>query len=437
MEERRRALLSGRRTRFMERLGGGVALLFAPPEAAFGHDVSYRYRPDPDFHFLTGFPEPDAVAVLDADRRRFLLFVRPRDRAKETWDGRRAGPEGAISEYGADEAYALSELEARLPDLVRAASVLHHAFGASEEGDRRVVDFLARFRREARNPLRGPTSVADPTAILHELRLVKDSEELALLARSASIAAEAHREAMALAAPGRREYELEAAVDRRFRASGAAGPAYPTIVAGGANATILHYVENSAPLADGDLVLVDAGCEYEGYASDVTRTYPVSGRFTPVQRRVYELVLAAQAAAISAVRPGARIEDVHAAARGVLVDGLFSLGLLSGDRGEAFEKNEDQRFTLHRTSHWLGRDVHDRGRYVEPDGASRLLVPGMVLTVEPGLYFRLDEDGVPAGLRGIGVRIEDDVAVTERGSEVLSAAAPKQPDELESIVGTK
>jgi Xaa-Pro aminopeptidase len=432
----KRALFARRRERFCQELGGGIAVLFGTPEALYGHDVSYRYRADPDLRYLTGFTEPEAVLILDADRRRTVLFVRPKDRTKETWEGRRAGPEGAVAEYGMDEAHPLEELRAKLPELIRSASVLHHALGASAEGDRLVVEALARFRREARHAQRGPTSVADPTAVLHEMRLVKDAGELALLGESCAIAAHAHRDAMALAAPGVHEYELEAAVERRFRASGAAGPSYPTIVAAGANATVLHYVENRARLQAGDLVLVDAGCELEGYAADITRTYPVSGRFRPAQRRVYDLVLEAQRAALAAVRPGARIDDVHAASRGVLVDGLMEMGLLSGPRAEVLEKNSDQRFTLHRTSHWLGLDVHDRGRYVEPGGASRLLVPGMVLTVEPGLYFRLDEEGVPAELRGIGVRIEDDVAVTETGARVLSEGAPKEPEELEALVGS-
>jgi Xaa-Pro aminopeptidase len=434
-DESARSDLRARRERFFESVGAGVALLLSAPEAAFGHDVAYRYRQDPDLFYLTGFPEPDAAAVLDAEKKRFVLFVRPRDRAKETWDGRRAGPEGAVSAYGADEAFPIGELAARLPDLLRSASVLHYAFGASAEGDRLVGEVLTRFRREARNPLRGPVTVSDPTSVLHEMRLVKGPDELEVMTRSCAIAAEAHRAAMRLAAPGRFEHELEAVVDATFRSKGASGPAYPTIVAGGANATILHYIENSAPLGGGDFVLVDAGCELQGYAADVTRTYPVSGRFSDPQRRVYELVLAAQKAAIASIAPGARVEDVHTAARTVLVDGLLTMGVLAGDPAEIIARNEDQRFSLHRTSHWLGLDVHDRGRYVEPDGTSRTLVPGMVLTVEPGLYFRLDEEGVPEELRGIGVRIEDDVAVTESGANVLSAEAPKEIADLERLVG--
>jgi Xaa-Pro aminopeptidase len=435
VSETERSVFARRRERFMESLDGGVALLLASPEASFGHDVAYRYRPDPDFFYLTGFPEPEAAAVLDAERKRFLLFVRPRDRARETWDGRRSGPEGAVATYGADEAFPIGELAQRLPDLVRPASSLHVALGANTEADRLAGELLARFRREARNPQRGPVTLCDPTTVLHEMRLVKEPEELALMARSCAIAAEAHVSAMRLASPGRFEHELEAEVDSIFRARGASGPAYPTIVAGGANATILHYIENSARLGDGDLVLVDAGCELQGYAADVTRTYPVSGRFTPPQRRVYDLVLLAQKAAIARVAPGAAVEDVHAAAREVLVDGLLAMGVLAGDPKEIVAKSEDLRFSLHRTSHWLGLDVHDRGRYVERDGTPRKLVPGMVLTVEPGLYFRLDEEGVPVELRGIGVRIEDDVEVTASGAKVLSAAAPKEPEELERLVG--
>lgn len=403
----------------------GVAVLFATPEAAYGHDVSYRYRPDPDLFYLTGFPEPEAAAFLDADRRTFTLFVRPKDRAKETWEGRRSGPEGAVREYGADRAYPIGDLPKRLPDLVRRARVLHYAFGAHAEGDQLVSSLLARFRREARHAKRGPATVADPTDLLHAMRLVKAPEEIVLMERSAAIAAAAHREARRLAKPGLFEYQLEAAIDSRFRAMGASGPAYPTIVASGENATILHYTENRRRIAAGDLVLVDAGCELDGYASDVTRTFPASGRFTRPQRRLYDGVVSAQRAAIAAVRPGAPWDAPHEAAREILLDALLEAGILRGRRAALKKKNAAQRFALHHTSHWLGLDVHDRGRYRDETGAPRKLEPGMVLTVEPGLYVRADEKGVPKEYRGLGIRIEDDVLVTEEGARVLTEAAPK------------
>src|SRR5512141_388026 len=398
-----RTVFARRRARFFDAMGEGVALLFAAPEASFGHDVHYRYRPDPDFFYLTGFGEPGATAVLDAQARSFTLFVQPRDRERETWEGRRAGPEGAVKTFGADKAHPAAERDKRLPDLVRKARVLHHAFGLAEANDRLVAGLLARFRREARHPKRGPVTVSDPTDLLHAMRLVKAPEEIALMERAAAIAAAAHREARRLAKPGLFEYQLEAAIASRFRAMGASGPAYPTIVASGENATILHYTENRRRIGAGDLVLVDAGCEVDGYASDVTRTFPASGRFTRPQRRLYNAVLSAQRAAIAAVRPGASWDAPHEAAREVLLDGLLGAGILRGRHAALKKKNAVQRFALHHTSHWLGLDVHDRGRYRDEGGAPRKLEPGMVLTIEPGLYVRAGEKGVPKDYRGLGI----------------------------------
>lgn len=419
------SVFATRRSRFFDAMKEGVAVLFAAPEAAFSHDVHYRYRPDPDFFYLTGFPEPEAVAVLDADRGTFTLFVRPNDRAKETWEGRRSGPAGAMRDFGADAAHPLGELPRRLPALLRRARVLHYAIGSHREGDRVVADLLARFRRESRDPKRGPAAVADPTDLLHAMRLVKAPGEIALMRRAATIAGAAHRDAQRLAKPGLFEYQIEAAVDRRFRTMGASGPAYPTIVASGENATILHYTENSRRIEAGDLVLVDAGCEVEGYASDVTRTFPASGRFTRPQKRLYGAVLAAQKAAIAAVKPGVAWDAPHAVAREILLDALIEFGLLRGRRATLKAKNAAQRFALHHTSHWLGLDVHDRGRYRDEAGAPRKLAAGMVLTVEPGLYVRADEKRVPKEYLGIGIRIEDDVLVTESGASVLTEGAPK------------
>ena len=423
-------LFARRRERFFDRVREGVAVLFATPEQHLSWDGTYRYRPDPDLFYLTGFGEPETVAVLDASARSFFLFVRPRDREKETWNGRRAGTKGAVKVHGADEAWPVEELEKRLPELIRGAASLHYAFGIDEKRDLLVSSILGRFRREARNPERGPVAVHDVTEVLHEMRLRKDPEEVALMERAAAIAAAAHDDARALARPGRMEYEVEAAIAARFRREGASGPSYETIVASGPNATTLHYVENDRRIEDGDLVLVDAGCEVEGYASDITRTFPASGRFTPEQEAVYRVVLAAQHAAIAKVRPGGRFQDVHDAAVEVLVDGLLELGLLSGKRKKVIEKGEFTRFYMHRTSHWLGMDVHDRGRYHDAKGEWRLLEPGMVLTVEPGLYVRPDEKKVPAPFLGIGVRIEDDVLVTDDGHRILTSAAPKSVEAM-------
>ncbi len=423
-------LFARRRERFFDRVKEGVAILFATPEQHLSWDGTYRYRPDPDLFYLTGFGEPETVAVLDAGARAYFLFVRPRDRERETWAGRRAGTKGAVKVHGADEAWPISELEKKLPELIRGSSSLHYAFGIDEKRDLLVASILGRFRREARNPQRGPIVVNDVTDVIHELRLRKEPEEIARMERAAAIAAVAHDEARALARPGRMEYEVEAAIAARFRQGGASGPSYETIVASGPNATTLHYVENDRRIEDGDLVLVDAGCEVEGYASDITRTFPASGHFTSEQEAVYRVVLAAQHAAIVKVRPGGRFQDVHDAAVEVLVDGLLELGLLSGKRKKVIEKGDFTRFYMHRTSHWLGMDVHDRGRYHDAKGDWRLLEPGMVLTVEPGLYIRPDEKKVPAAFLGIGVRIEDDLLVMAEGHRILTSAAPKSVEAM-------
>jgi Xaa-Pro aminopeptidase len=423
-------LYARRRERFFDRVKEGVALLFATPEQHLSWDGTFRYRPDPDFFYLTGFGEPESVAVLDAGKREYRLFVRPKDRERETWEGRRAGVKGAVKAHGADEAFEVGELEKRLPDLIRGAGTLHYALGLDEKRDLLVASILNRFRREARVPLRGPVAVRDVTDVLHEMRLRKEPEEIALMEKAAAITVAAHEEARALARPGRWEYEVESAINGRFRRLGASGPSYETIVASGANATTLHYVENDRKIEEGDLVLIDAGCEYEGYAADITRTFPASGHFTPEQEAVYRVVLSALHAATSKVRPGGRFQDVHDAAVDVLVDGLLELGLLEGKRKKVLEKGTYTRFYMHRTSHWLGMDVHDRGRYHDAAGEWRLFEPGMVLTVEPGLYIRPDEKKVPPGFLGIGVRIEDDVLVTEDGHRVLTAAAPKSVEAM-------
>jgi Xaa-Pro aminopeptidase len=429
------AVFAARRARLFEAMGEGVALLFAAPEATLGHDITYRYRPDPDIYYLTGFPEPEAVALLDASRRTLTLFVRVKDQTREAWEGRRAGPEGAVRDFGADRAHPIGELKKRLPHRLRDANVLFFALGLQAEPDRIVAEMLGAFRRRPRDPRRGPTAVRDVTVLLHGLRLVKGPEEIAALTRSCAVAARAHRDAMARVRPGMFEYELEALLERRFKAGGAAGPSYPTIVASGENATILHYIENRRRIGERDLVLVDAGCEVEGYASDITRTFPASGRFTRPARRLYDVVLAAQAAALAKVKPGTRFDAVHEAAREVLLDGLIDVGLLRGRRATLKARNAAQRFCLHQTSHWLGLDVHDRGRYVEANGKGLPLQAGMVLTVEPGLYVRKDEKRVPDAYRGLGIRIEDDVLVTGDGHRVLTDAAPKEPEAVMALAG--
>lgn len=424
-----------RRNRFFEKIGDGVAVLFSAPEAAFGHDVHYRYRPDPDLFYMTGFAEPETVAVFDGKKKELTMFVRPRNRDRETWEGLRAGPKGVVRSFAADHGYETGDLEKKLPDMLRKAPRLYHSFGLYPQGDRLIIDSLARFRREARNPERGPLQIIDLSSVLHEMRLFKEEPEVALMRRSAAITAAAHVDVMRAARPGAFEFELEARLMNRFLAEGASGYSYPPIVASGANATILHYIENRRRMSEGELLLVDAGGEFEGYAADITRTFPVSGRFSGPQRRLYEIVLAAQKAAIDAVKPGARFDTVQEAAHDVLIDGLLATGLLKGKPAAIKKKNLQQRFTLHRTSHWLGLDVHDRGRYFAESGEPRILEPGIVLTVEPGLYVRPDEKKVAPEYLGIGIRIEDDVLVTAEGNEVLTRDCPKEVEELEATVG--
>jgi Xaa-Pro aminopeptidase len=423
-----------RRQRLMKAMGNGVALFPAAPEAVRSGDVLHRYRQDSDFFYLTGFPEPGAYAVLTpGSDTPYTLYVQPRDPDKERWTGRRAGERGAKTRYGADAAHPAERFFADLPGLLQGHDQVFLRLGADPALDEAVIRHVAAFRARTRAGVRGPTRIVDPAPLMGEFRLRKDAEELALLQRAVDITAEGHLAAMRAARPGLMEFEVEAEVEYRFRKGGASGPAYPTICGGGVNATILHYIENDRPLKRGDLMLLDAGAEYLGYAGDVTRTVPVSGRFSSAQRALYEIVLGAQRAALRRVRPGATLETVHKAAVRHLTDGLLCLGLLSGRLDALIKKEAYKRFYMHRTSHWLGLDVHDAGRYDTTDGAARPLEPGMVLTVEPGLYVDGGSD-VPRVLRHQGIRIEDDVLVTATGHRVLSAAVPKDVDAIEHVM---
>ncbi|TMA44295.1 MAG: M24 family metallopeptidase [Deltaproteobacteria bacterium] len=427
------ALLAGRRARIMEAMGGGVLLLAAAPERVRTGDVLYPYRQDSDFDYVTGFPEPEAVAVIAPDApQRYLLFVRPRDPERELWVGHRAGPEGAVERYGADAAHALDDLEKVLAPLLEKAPHVYHTVLRDDPLAGRLLGVIRRAQAGRPRAGSGPTAIREPGEILHEMRLHKDAGELARIRQAIAIACEAHREAMRTARPGMSEFEVEALIDFTFRRRGATGPAYASIVAGGPNATVLHYTQNDRPLAAPELLLIDAGAEYAGYCADVTRTWPIERRYDGAQRELYDAVLAAQLAAIAAVRPGATLEELHHKAVRVLVEALLSLRLLGGSIDEALEKETYRRFYMHRTSHWLGRDVHDVGVYAN-DGKPRPLEPRMVFTVEPGLYIPADAEDVPEAFRGIGIRIEDDVLVTETGAEVLSAAAPKQVAEVEAL----
>ena len=419
---------------FMRRMGpDSVAIIPAAREATRSNDTEYRFRQDSDFYYLTGFNEPDAVAVVAPSREaRYTLFVRPRDREKETWTGRRAGVEGAKERHGADEAFPVEEFEAKLQELLDGARTLYYRLG-NPDLDQTLIRQLARMRALGWRKARPPQTITDPGALIHEMRLIKTGDEVALMQRSADIAAEAHREAMRAARPGVKEYEIEALIEYTFRRAGAAGPAYNTIVGGGANATILHYIENSAELRDGDLLLIDAGAEYEGFASDITRTFPVNGRFTRAQRDIYDLVLDCQRRCTEMVKPGVTLEEMHARSVEILTEGMLRLGLLKGDAAKVAEEEQHKKFYMHRLSHYLGMDVHDAGAY-HLGGEPRPLEPGMVLTVEPGLYVAEDSEDIPDKYRGIGVRIEDDVLVTPGGFDVLTNKAPKQVEEIESLM---
>ena len=399
-------------------------------------DSEFPFRQDSDFWYLTGFDHPDAVAVLRTDGGpAFTLFVQPRDPGAETWTGYRPGVEGAREDYGADEAHCCSELIEKLPTLLERANCIYHELGRRPDVDQKLVAVQEELRNRTKAG-HGPASrILDPRSICHEMRLFKEAAELDLMRRAADISREAHAEVVRLAQPGPYEYELEASLLHTFRRRGGSGPAYNPIVGSGANAAILHYVTNDRPLAEGSMVLVDAGAEFEGYASDVTRTYPVGGRFEGPGRDLYEVVLAAQDAAFPLCRPGGTLPEIHDASVRVLVEGMISLGLVKGQLDDVIAAQSYRTYYMHGTSHWLGLDVHDVGVYATRSGdenTPRKLEPGMVFTVEPGIYVREDDAAAPAELRGLGVRIEDDVVVTSEGHENFNEAIPKRIQDLEA-----
>jgi len=427
------AVYQGRRARLVAQLGEGIAIVPTAPEQIRNRDAHYPYRYDSYFYYLTGFREPEAVLVMvGGDKPQHILFCREKNPEREIWDGYRHGPDAAKTAFAMDAAYCIAELDARLPDLLADRSAVHVHLGADAVWDARVLGWINAVRNRTRSGVAAPNDIRDVRTLLDDMRLRKDDHEVALMRRAGEISGAAHRLAMQAARPGATEYEIEALLQHEFRRSGAQAPAYTPIVAGGANACVLHYVENSAPLQDGDLLLIDAGCELDGYASDITRSFPVNGRFSGPQRAVYELVLAAQAAAISTVKPGARWNEPHDAAVKVLAQGFIELKLLKGTLDGVLEQEAYKQFYMHRTGHWLGLDVHDAGEY-KTNGAWRELQPGMVLTVEPGCYIR-PAPGVPEGFAGIGVRIEDDALVTGKGCEILSASAPKTIADIEALM---
>jgi len=427
----------GRRQRLLKALGpGGLAVVPAAKEVVRNRDVHYPYRQDSDFFYLTGFTEPDALLVLVPGRKEgeYILFCRPRDEDRELWDGPRSGVDGAKTHFGADEAHPIEEADEILPGLLENRERIYYPMAVDPELDLRVMEWLHAVRVKIRSGVRAPTELISVERLLHEQRLIKSAAELRIMRKAARISAAAHRRVMRVSRPGRWEYELEAEFIHACAARGGRFQAYPPIVGSGPNACVLHYVDNRHQLRDGDLVLIDAGCEYAGYASDITRTFPVNGRFSPPQRELYELVLSAQKAAIKKAVPGNRWDDPHKAAIRTLTRGLVELGILEGTRKDVPRLIKDEKykpFYMHRTGHWLGMDVHDVGDYRE-DGKWRRLEPGMVLTVEPGLYIPGNIEGVPVQFRNIGIRIEDDVAITEKGNEVLSAEAPKAVEDIEA-----
>jgi len=425
-----------RRRRQLMRIIGRDAICIVPaaPERLRNNDSHYPYRQDSDFHYLTGFPEPDAVLALIPGREHgeAILFCRERDAEREAWDGPRAGAEGAVRQFGMDDAFPIADIDDILPGMIEGRTRVYYHFGRDAEFDVRLIGWVNRVRGEVRRGARAPHEFVALGHVLHDLRLYKTRDELRVMRKAAKIAGEAHLRAMRHVRPCMNEHEVEAELLHTFRRHGAV-PSYEPIVGGGANGCVLHYRANNAPLKDGDLLLIDAGAEFDCYASDITRTFPVNGHFSPEQRALYEIVMAAQRAAIGAVRAGRPFDAYHDAAVRAIASGLVKLGLLKGSVDKAIREHSYRRFYMHKTGHWLGLDVHDVGDY-RIDGEFRELEPGMVVTVEPGIYIAPDAKGVAAKWRGIGIRIEDDVVVTRGDPEVITAGVPTDPDEIEALM---
>jgi Xaa-Pro aminopeptidase len=428
-------MFAGRRRRLLELMRpDSLAIVPTGPELKYSHDTDTRYRPDSDFYFLTGFREPESCALLsnsDSDKP-FTIFVRPRDPAKETWTGRRVGVERVCELFGADEAFDIAELDEKLPGYMANKEAIYHFPGKQRVWDIKVLDAWQKIRMKWREGTDAPSELFDLGHLMYEMRLFKTVEDMEFIRRACRITSEALELAMRATRPGMNERELEALLEHYFRANGAFGPAFPTIVASGPNACILHYTENDRDLKKNDLVLVDCGCEYEMFNSDITRTFPVSGKFTPEQRAVYDIVLAANRAGFELCTTGKSPNDMHDGAVVVLVDGLIGLELIEGPADKAIEEGTYKKYYMHKTGHWLGVDVHDVGS-MRKNREWRKFEPGMVTTVEPGLYLPEDDETIPDGFRGIGVRIEDDVLITSGAPENLTLMCPKKTDELEEI----
>ena len=424
-----------RRRAFMEKIGGGVAIFPSALQAMRTHSTEYRYRQEANFYYLTGFEEPEAVCVIAPDHpeHQYVLFVRPRAPEQEVWAGKRAGVEGAKEHFGADEAYPIEEFDEKISEYVGTSDQIYYGFGADESFNQKIVELLKGYRRHRLREGTGPTTLIDPTDILAEMRLVKDEAELKRIRKAVNISVEAHVAAIETVRPGMYEYELESLIDSIYRKNGGTGPAFLTIVAKGANATTLHYTTNDCQIEDGDLVLIDAGCEYQYYCGDITRTFPANGKFTNAQRAIYQSVLDAQCEIIESIRPGVSIGDPAQKAVEMLTQAMLELGLLVGEKEKLIEEQEYRKFYMHSVGHMLGVEVHDVTKTREGE-EYKTFQPGMVMTVEPGLYIDPDSENVPPEYLGIGVRIEDNILVTESGCEVLTAAVPKTIEEIETLM---
>ncbi|WP_201382377.1 aminopeptidase P N-terminal domain-containing protein [Ktedonobacter sp. SOSP1-85] len=427
---------ASRRQAFMDKMQGGVAIFHSAPEflRSGGHNIEISYRQDSDFYYLTGFTEPETICVLAPEHpeHHFILFVRPRDPQMEVWTGKRAGVEGAQETYGADAAYTLDQLAEKLPEYLKGCQTLYYNSGTEHAFDEQMIAFINRFRRAMSG---GPRQIVDPGSILNEMRVIKDAEELEVMRKAAQISGAAYRDVLKTLKPGMYEYEIQAVLDHGYLKQGAARHGYSPIVGSGPNATILHYDQNNRHMQDGELLLIDSAAEYQYYSADITRTYPINGRFTPEQRAIYEIVLEAEEACIAATKPGADLADIHNTAIEILTSGLVALGILKGDVHQNIEEKTYRQFYMHGTCHWLGLDVHDRGPYrVTEKGRGAELAPGMVFTIEPGIYIAEDAENVDPRYRGIGVRIEDNVVVTQEGCEVTTGSAPKSVEEIEALM---
>ncbi len=429
--------LAGRRRTLMQQMGDGIAIIPTNPHHLRNRDTEFPFRPDSDFFYLTGFAEPEAVAILIPGRPQgeFIVFCRERDPTKETWTGRRAGPEGVIERFGADDAFPIADLDDIMPGLLENRAKVFYSLGADSEFDQRVLGWVNGLRAKVRAGVHVPSEFVDLGHLLHDMRLFKSAAEIKVMRRAADISAAAHVRAMRACRPGKMEYEIEAELRHEFIRNGARLPAYEPIVGGGANGCILHYVDNNAVLNDGELLLIDAGCEIDCYAADITRTFPINGRFSPEQTALYELVLDAQLAAIDKVRPGNHWNEPHEAAVRVLTAGLLRLRILKGELTDLIEQGAYRSVYMHRTGHWLGMDVHDVGEYKLGD-AWRVFEPGMVTTVEPGLYIAAGTPGVAKKWWNIGIRIEDNVVVTRRGHEVTTGGVPKTVAQIETLMAS-